>query len=386
MMVMKFGGAVLKDAEGFRSMVRILQGADHSLVVVSALARTTRELHAAARSAVDQDLDTAIHTMNQLLERHSDLVQEVVTDTSHQTRALRAIKEVGSELESVLKGIFVTRQLTPRTLDRVLAFGEKLALDLSAFVLLSAGIDAKALDARRFMITTDLHGKAEPIVAKTRVHVERDLRPLLDSYRFIVTQGFVGATEDGDTTTMGQESSNMSATLLASLIDADEVTIWTDVEGVRSIDPDLSPRTMARRSMSYAEAKHAAHHGLKLMYPTMIEPAERAGIPIRIASAFASANTDEATLISKVGGGVGPLVNVYKKNGDDVRQVSVVFTTVPEWTSALSNAIEVLNEPESCFVISDPTEEVVTFTVPAHDASDFAVRLHELIVLRKENA
>jgi aspartate kinase len=382
MIVMKFGGTVLKDAHGFRQMVGIVQGADHGLIVVSALSTTTRELQQAARLAADQQKESATAIIDTIARYHESLAMELITDTVHLQKTQRMIRELAREMETVLTGIAVTKQLTPRTLDRMMAFGEKLALELVTHVLQSADVDAKSLDARRCMVTTAAFGRAEPIASKTRVHVERELRPLLDAYPFVVMQGFVGATEEGETTTMGKESSNMSATLLASMIDATMVTIWTNVEGIRSIDPALVSTTLPRPAMSYAEAKHAAHHGLKLLYPTMIEPAEQAGIPIRIASAFEWKGA--STMISAERDHVRPIVNVFNGPNDGMAYVSVVFVNVSQWTSALARAIDAVNEPDQCYVSSDPRDQVVTIRLPRTEAQALAVRLHEVIVLEQE--
>ena len=385
MNVSKFGGAVLKDAEGFRRMERILQGEDRGLVVVSALATTTRDLEEAARSAQDGDLPRSLEIVQSLQDQHDRLVSDLIDHPTHSKRATDAIATVLNETRTVLRAVNVTRQLTPRTLDHVLAFGERLALDVSANVLQSNNHDVKLIDVRRLIVTTGAYGNAVPIESKTRVHIQRELRPLMDSYDFIITQGFVGATEAGETTTMGKESSNLSATFLGAMIDAEQVTIWTDVEGVRSTDPKLGVDTVARTEFTYEQARHVAHHGLKLMYPTMIEPVESLGIPIRMASAL-NPDGDKTVVSGQGAGNSAPIVTMHESENEGMLNVSAVFSPMKEWSTALAEAIQGVNDTSDCYVTSDPQDEVVTVRLLLNEAPSFAIRLHELLVLNKEQA
>lgn len=376
MTVMKFGGATLRDAQGFHRMVGILQGADHALVVVSALARTTRDLEHCADLARQADPAAAREHLRTIVEHHSELAREVISDPAHLAAVGNHLRTAQAELERLLDGVAITRQCTPRTLDRILAFGERFALDLAVHALQASGLDAAPADARSLIVTTDQFGLARPIAPKSRVLVEKHLSPLLQQHRFVVTQGFVGATESGDTTTMGRESSNLTATFLASLTGADRIVVWTDVEGVRSADPSWAPATQVRPVMSYEQAKHAAHHGLKLLYRTMIEPAEEAGIPITIASA---AHPDgDHTEISSHAPLIEPIVTTEALPGDMVR-VNLLFTDMADWLGALQEAITGLQETSRISVVANPAESVVTITAPADQATLLAQHLHSYL-------
>ena len=184
---------------------------------------------------------------------------------------------------------------------------------------------------------------------------------------------------------MGKKSSNLSETFLGAMIDAEHVTIWTDVEGVRSTDPKLGVETVGRPSFTYEQARHVAHHGLKLMYPTMIEPVESKGIPIRIASALVPRG-DKTVVSSQGAGNSAPIVTMHESETRGMKNVSAVFSPMKEWSTALAEAIQGVNDTSDCYVTSDPRDEVVTVRLRAEEAPSFAIRLHELLVLNKEQA
>ena len=374
MTVMKFGGAALRDADGFRRMVEILSDTDHAVVVVSALSTTTRDLETCALTAKNTDVKGALGLLESVLSRHRNLAQEALDGSEERTAVLEILGRSARDLERLLHGIAVTRQLTPRTLDRVLSFGEHLALTIAVHALSARGLDAVALNAGELIVTTDAFGSATPIESKSRVLAERVLSPLLDQHRFVVVQGFVGATERGEPTTMGKESSNLTATFVASLIAAERVVIWTDVDGIRSIDPKIESETELRPFLTYEQAKHAAHHGLKLLYKTMIEPAERSGIPITIAATHSSGG--ETTVISSAQTDVRPIVTLVETDVPGMWAVHVLFTNTLQWLSALHSAVAGINDSLRLHVLADPAASVVTITLSEEDAYSLARQLH----------
>ncbi|RPI67624.1 MAG: hypothetical protein EHM43_07180, partial [Ignavibacteriae bacterium] len=309
MTVTKFGGAVLRTPEGFRAMVEILRQAPPGVVVVSAFASTTRNLETAARTAAGGHEADAERLLKELMHVHDDLIASLISSPDEAASLRALLGEVDAQLHALLGGVAITRQLTARTLDRILAYGELMALHIARHVLKGAGIDAAWCDATTLVVTTDDHGAASPLTEKSQVRVDKLLRPMLDTHQFVLVQGFVGATENGTVTTMGRESSNLSATFLASLLGADEVRIWTDVEGIRTGDPALAEKTDGIPTLSYEQARTAAHHGVKLLFATMIEPAERAGIPIRIGSVWNPSGGE--TRISHTDGDPLPIVAVH---------------------------------------------------------------------------
>lgn len=256
------------------------------VVVVSALGRTTRELAQAAERAALADIDQALKILGDIEASHCSLASELLAQSTEAESTTTRLHDIMHDARLVIRSVAISRQLTDRTLDRIMAYGEDLSRTIAAAALKGAGLGVEEIDARDVVVTTSAYGSAEPLLDKTAVRL-MDIGNRLHNTEqtVVVTQGFVGQSEDGITTTMGKESSNLSATLLAASLSASEVIIWTDVEGVRSIDPHYAANTRVRTHLSYTQARQAAMRGLKLMYPTMITPAERAGIPIRIACA-----------------------------------------------------------------------------------------------------
>lgn len=386
MTVMKFGGAVLGDAEGFLRMTKILDRSPGGLVVVSALATTTRDLESAAHTAATGDVENALKQLETIHSAHIQLVEQLVEDASLLNAGRSELDQAVQDLRRILEGVSVTRQITPRSLDRILAFGERFALTLARYTLLDKGLDAVAIDAADLLVTSDTFGQATPIASKSRVRVEKSLLPLLSEHRFVVTQGFIGATERGEPTTMGRESSNLSATMLAALIDAERVVVWTDVEGVRSTDPGLVSTTTVRPHLSYAQARHAAHHGLKLLYKTMIDPVEDAGIPISIRSIMKPEG--EHTEIDGTTTPVEPIVTLSQEAANpSTMVVTILFCDTHAWLTSLAKATPSLNEPEGLYVVSDPEEEAVTVRAHPTDAQLLTQLLHDhLNTAHKETA
>lgn len=383
MYVLKFGGAPLRSADGFRHMVNLLKTADRSVVVISAIGSTTRDLRFCCDLAVHGSVTEAASALQQIIARHNKLAREVL-EGAPSSGYVDKLHTAERELQRLLTSISITRQCTPRTLDRVLAYGEHLSLMLTMEVLAGANIDAASISAQSWLVTTGDHGNARPIEVKTRVHVERDLAPLLDDHAFVITEGFVGSTELGAPTTMGNESSNLTATLLASMLEATQVIIYTDVPGIRSADPKVCGETMLRGGFTFEQAKHASKHGLKLLYPTMIEPAARAGIPICITSV--EPLQSENTVIASTAPPSDPIVTIHEGDSAETKRVSVVFSSVQRWTSAIAEAAKNINDFEECYVSSDPADQSLTILCRAENAATIAGFLHDYLIMNPKNA
>lgn len=379
---MKFGGAVLASSEGFRHMVEILKGErTPSLVVVSAFASATRDLEFAARLAKKNLSTEAFEHVDHILEDHRTLIRQVISDLSARSTLDALLSEVRGTLSNLLRGIAITQQLTKRTLDHVLSFGELLALHIARSVVQYGGIDVITVDAKTVVVTNEEFGQAAPLVEKTRIHVERNLRSLLELHRVVMIQGFVGATAEGTITTMGKESSNLTVTLLGSLLNVSEIIIWTDVEGVRSGDPDCCRNTRVRPVLSYAEAALAAQHGVKILYPTMIAPAEESHIAITIRSA---ANpSGEATSIGIDAMHSKPIVAIQAI--DDVySKVNVVFTTLDVCLPVVSKVSAVLSGVIRS-VSGNEADGVCSIVCANSDAENLASTIHELFLNEYNN-
>ena len=279
---MKFGGTSVADAAALRRLIDHVrtarQGGARPIVVVSALGGVTNELlRAAAGAAADHhDVDS---TLGALRARHLDLASQIsANDAGLET----AIANQFDELQAVVRAVTTLRDASPRALDAIAAAGELLSSRIVHKALLSAGIEAVWADPRALVITNDDYTQATPLLDLIDVSVPRELGPLLASNIVPVTAGYVGATRDGATTTLGRGGSDYSAAIIGAAIHAREIQIWTDVDGMLTADPRVVAAPRVVPVLSFAEASELAYFGAKVLHPSTILPAVARDIPVRI--------------------------------------------------------------------------------------------------------
>ncbi len=275
--VLKFGGSSVADAAALLRSGAIVREAlcAAPLVVLSAMAGVTDALFAAARAAERGELEVAFGLRDDLHDRHFVAARALFGAPSPALEAALAA-EIGA-LSTLLAGVGMLHELTPRTLDAIVATGESLSSRLFAQL-----VDGEWFDARRVVVTDARFGAARPERAAIALRVAERLAPRLAAGRAVVTQGYVGATADGVTTTLGRGGSDYSATLLGAALGAREVQIWTDVEGVRSADPRVVPGALPVAELSYAEASELAAFGARVLHPATLEPAAEAAVPVTV--------------------------------------------------------------------------------------------------------
>jgi aspartate kinase len=287
MVVLKFGGAALTSAESFANVGAIVSGyLDQPIVVVlSALALATRELEQAALVAQKGQLQPAIEQVAALGSRHKRLVEQLFVDKGEQQRIIDVLDQILQTAYTCIQGVCITRQLTPRTLDKILAVGEALAQSIgcAAIQAMLPSTPVVSIPASHGIVTDAMFGAATPHRAKTAQALQQYIQPKLAVGSVVCMQGFVGVTESGETSTMGKESSSLTASIVAAELGATEVVLYTNVRGLHSADPQRVPHTQNRPRVSYRQAHQCADKGLQLLFPTMITPVEQRGIPIRIA-------------------------------------------------------------------------------------------------------
>ncbi len=288
-LVMKFGGTSVGSPAAMAQVVEIVQNeAAHwpgVVVVTSALAGTTDALLRAARQAAQGQVAVVRQVRKELEEKHWAILQDLVPIAAR-AQVWMDIHGHLDTLENLGQAIAVLGETTPRALDAVAALGEQMSVALLTAALQARGVAAQALDARRLIITNAEYGAAHPQTEATRQRVDQYLRPLLGPGQVVVIPGFVGATPDGVTTTLGRGGSDYSAALLAALLPAAEVWIWTDVDGVMSADPRLIPEAHTIPVLSYREVAELAYFGAKVLHPKTVRPVIEAGIPLRVRNTF----------------------------------------------------------------------------------------------------
>lgn len=379
---MKFGGAVLHKPAGFYDMLNIVLGERRRpiMIVVSALGTTTRELGSAAALAAQGEADAALQILENIHRYHLACAQELL-DASHLAAADNELAHHVQQARTLLRSIAVTRHLSPRTSDRILSIGEDLSRSLACIYLTSAGVGVRQVDARQIIVTNEQYGAAEPLIEKTKICTAQLLQSLRADHQDIaVTQGFVGSTESGETTTLGKESSNLTATLLGASLGAEEVVIWTDVQGVRTIDPKYSSDSRVRSHLSYEQARLAATSGLKLIYPTMITPAEQAAIPIRIASAH-DPHAD-STLIGISGKDGAPII--IAKEQQEHAIITVMFASVHACLAATTSLLETIHESALISVNANRHDQTFGITVTREVLSTVLSYLHKHLCIAHE--
>ncbi len=302
LVVMKFGGTSVEDARAIQRTAGIVAGRCarglQAIVVVSAMARVTDQLLAAAAAAGSGDKPGALAIAARLRHRHADTATELLPDADALGRAHHAIHHDFDALDDLLRGIAAVGELTPRTNDLVVSFGERLSSQLVAEAFAQHGLPSAHLDARQVILTDDHFGKAAPLDAPIERALEQHALPLLAQNLTPVLGGFIGSTLAGITTTLGRGGSDFSAAIVGGALHAGAIEIWTDVNGIMTTDPRICPDALRVKTISFEEAAELAYFGAKVLHPATILPAVQKSIPVWVLNSRDAAN--EGTEITAV--------------------------------------------------------------------------------------
>jgi aspartokinase/homoserine dehydrogenase 1 len=288
--VMKFGGTSVGDASCLRRVAQIVALAAREckvVAVVSAMSGVTTRLIETARRASEGDLSASQELADALSSQHMTALETLVADSERRARVVSEMESIIGEVSAFCHGSALLRELTPRTLDMISSAGERLSARLLAGTLCELGTQGVAVDASELIITDDAHGQAEPLMEQTRAAANGRLLPLIESGQVPIVTGFIGANVEGNLTTLGRGGSDYSATILGATLEASEVIIWTDVDGVLTADPRLVPEARLLREISYNEAGDLAYFGAKVLHPKTLRPVVDASIPVWIRNSFA---------------------------------------------------------------------------------------------------
>jgi bifunctional aspartokinase / homoserine dehydrogenase 1 len=284
----KFGGTSVDGSGCMAAAARRVAEAKGTgtrvVVVASAMAGVTNGLVEAADLAGAGDRDGGVAVVQGLVDRHLEAL--MLLDPPDRAEVRGELARIGGEIEDLVRGASLLGEMTPRTRDRIVAAGEKLSVRLLAVALRSAGMDAVARDADAFLETDGTFGEASPLAGVADRAVVNALVPLLDRGAVPVVTGFCGRGPDGATTTLGRGGSDLSATLLAAALGADEVTIWTDVDGVFGADPRIVPEARVLPQLNYREAGEMSYYGAKVLHQRTMIPVAGPGIPVRVRNTF----------------------------------------------------------------------------------------------------
>jgi aspartate kinase len=283
MIVMKFGGTSVQDADAITRVSEIVKErlTDKPVVVVSAMAKVTDQLLSMARAAGSGDRETALSLSRALRERHYNVAGELL-GTALFTEFHSDLGTDFEALDELLRGIAAVGELTPRTTDQVAAFGETLSSKIVAAAFSAHGIPSTLVDSRKCIVTDTSHTRAAPLFEETNERLKSKVQPLLDAGRVPVMGGFIGSTKAGVTTTIGRGGSDFSAAIVGAGLDASRIEIWTDVDGMMTTDPAICPDAKRIKVISFEEAAELAYFGAKVLHPATVLPAIQKNIPVHV--------------------------------------------------------------------------------------------------------
>lgn len=283
MLVMKFGGTSVENATAIERAAEIVRGrlAQRPVVVVSAMAKITDSLLAMARAAGAGERERALELSRALRERHYTAAGELL-GTGLFTQFHAELEGECDSLDELLRGIAAVGELTPRTSDQVVSFGERLSSKLAHSAFSARGIPCQLVDACQCIVTDATYTRAAPLMEETNQRLRARLKPVVDAGRVVVMGGFIGATQEGITTTIGRGGSDLSAAIVGAGLGAERIEIWTDVDGMMTTDPGLCPQARRIKVISFEEAAELAYFGAKVLHPATVLPAIQKNIPVYV--------------------------------------------------------------------------------------------------------
>jgi aspartate kinase len=377
---MKFGGTSLANASRMKNAARIIQRyspGNKIVVVASAIGETTDQLIEIAELAKKGNLQQARKLLSKIQSSHLRIAR-MVAGRGETRDLVSRLDQLISELERTVEGIAHLRELTSRSRDYLLSFGERLSTPIFGATISALGLTTRALTGAEAGITTDDNfGEAKPLMEISYHQVHQRLDPLWSRRVIPVVTGFIAATVDGSVTTLGRGGSDYTATLLAAALEADEIWIWTDVDGLMTADPRIVKNAVLLPHISYGEALELSYFGAKMMHPRALQPAGQKKIPVRIKNSSRPARN--GTLVSSSessnGGKVVKAVSI-------IRDVGIVTVSGSGMMGAPGVAAKVFQTLGSnnvnVMMISQGSSEATISCVVANRDVDRAVRALQL--------
>ena len=330
MIVMKFGGTSVEDARAIDNAIALVarQQKQHPVVVLSAIAGATDALLKSAELSVAEHFDEATLLLNNLLERHVLIAENLIDSRSSVQQLIFQLRNRFEELKNLSQSIAILGELTKRSLDTIASMGE-----LMSSLIFSEAMKAKKcpvvwLDARTFMVTNDHYGNATPLFKEIDERANKVIGPHLNENTIVVTQGFIGATTRKITTTLGRGGSDYSAAIIGAALNAEEIQIWTDVDGILTADPQITPMAKKLKTISYKEASELAYFGAKVLHPSTIRPAVQKNIPVVVLNSRRPNSTGTRVVANP------PQSNVSVKSIANKKGITVVNIQATRFLSA----------------------------------------------------
>ena len=281
MIVMKFGGTSVESEEAIARVAQIVKSYEHRrpIVVVSAMGKTTNKLLLAGEEAAAGRREQALTIVDELRGHH--LTHGLALAGAAAADLDRYVRAHFDWLEELVKGLSVVGELSPRSMDAIASVGERLSSLVVTFAFQSQGMRTQHVDSRRVILTDNRFTQAQPIMDETYRALANNVAPIAER-SVVVMGGFIGSTRDGQTTTLGRGGSDYSAAIVGAGVNAEEIQIWTDVDGMLTADPRIIPGGRRVKSISFAEAAEMAYFGAKVLHPATVLPAVEKNIPVLI--------------------------------------------------------------------------------------------------------
>lgn len=365
MKILKFGGTSVGSSDSIKSVVEILlqnkKSKNEFAVVFSAMTGVTNQLIEVGKKASESN-DTYIQILRTIEQRHITTIKSLI-EIKFQSKVIANIKMLINELEDLLQGVYLLKELSPRSQDLVLSFGERLSTYIIFEYMKQSGISCEMLDSRKVIKTDNRFGYARVNLKAT----EKNIKDHFKSSKGVqAITGFIASTEKNETTTLGRGGSDYTAAIFAAALNADEIEIWTDVDGVMTADPKKVKRAFTLEGISYQEAMEMSHFGAKVIYPPTLQPAFAKKIPIWIKNTFNPSNP--GTLISQktkptdfLIKGISSIENIAMMNLQGSGMVGVPGVSARLFGTLAKESINVIlitqasSEHSICFVV-DPKD------------------------------
>ena len=299
LVVLKFGGTSVGDAQSMRQVARISHEATSAwnqvVVITSAMGKSisardnmkvTDALLTAARTAAEGDSDTFHRIRRELTDKHQSAIDAVIGNADERRRIQEEIEQLLSGFEILCASVRVLGEVTPRALDAISGLGERMAVRILAGALRTHGVPAEPVDATELIVTNDHYQSAIPLIDATREKARSRLLPLLENGIVPVVTGFIAATASGVPTTLGRGGSDYSASIIGDVLEADEVHNYTDVDGVLTADPRIVPEARTISTLTGLEMSELAFFGAQVLHPMTIAPLLEKKIPLRVKNTF----------------------------------------------------------------------------------------------------
>jgi len=288
--VLKFGGTSLaspKDIAGVAKTVVSFSEDNEIVVVCSAVDGVTDDLILISKMIEQRKKDAAAKVLDELIKKHRKLADQTIKNPTIKKQLLEKLSADVSELQELVRGLTLLKEVSARSLDYLVSFGERLSDDLVSFALQDLKKKSTALNGKEVGIVTDSNfGESRPLMDTTKIRISKTLGSLLSKKIIPVVGGFAGADQHGNITTFGRGGSDYTATIIASCINADEVWLMSDVDGLMTADPKMVKNAKLLKEVSYAEAIEMAQFGAKQIHPKTFEPLLSKKIPMRVRSTF----------------------------------------------------------------------------------------------------